>query len=217
MTMIQFISTQSKINRFLLTLIPIIAIGIYCDMKKSQSRSDQSLQQQISITRTQRESLIKSYKTNSELNQQITKTEVDYRKSLRDTIIYLNPKLDSNIITEYVDGIHAASIKWNIPFNLIACIIMRESGFDKYAISSKGAKGCMQIMMGVHSDKLEERNLSEDGALTISHNIDIGCEILFRYLKPDNNIFTALKRYVGGSHDTYATDILTLYIQTEMN
>lgn len=77
---------------------------------------------------------------------------------------------------------------------LVLSLIHVESMFDKYAISSVGARGLMQVMpfwksiIGKPSDNL----------LDITTNIRYGCAILNRYLKREEERLTeGLARYNG--------------------
>ena len=77
---------------------------------------------------------------------------------------------------------------------LILALINVESNFDRFAISSAGAQGLMQIM----PFWLDEIGQPEDNLMDIRTNIRFGCTILSHYLKREKgNMYRALARYNG--------------------
>jgi soluble lytic murein transglycosylase-like protein len=77
---------------------------------------------------------------------------------------------------------------------LILAVINVESNFDRFAISSAGALGLMQIM----PFWLDEIGQPEDNLMDIRTNIRFGCTILSHYLKREKgNLYRALARYNG--------------------
>ena len=77
---------------------------------------------------------------------------------------------------------------------LVLAVIHVESNYDRFAISSAGARGLMQIM----PFWLEEIGHPEDNLFHIKTNIRFGCTILSYYLKRENgNLYRALARYNG--------------------
>jgi len=80
--------------------------------------------------------------------------------------------------------------------NLIMGLIEIESNFKRYAVSSKGAYGLMQINYNVWKD---EYNLNPERIFDIEYNIDIGMKILKRYLKvAKGDLMQALHLYNNG-------------------
>jgi soluble lytic murein transglycosylase-like protein len=82
---------------------------------------------------------------------------------------------------------------------LILALINVESNFDRFAISSAGAQGLMQIM----PFWLDEIGQPDDNLMDIRTNIRFGCTILSHYLKREKgNMRRALARYNGsvGKH-----------------
>ncbi len=77
---------------------------------------------------------------------------------------------------------------------LVLGLVQVESGFRKYAISSVGARGLMQVMpFWVRSIGAADHNLFE-----LTTNLRYGCTILRHYLDSENgNLFMALGRYNG--------------------
>jgi soluble lytic murein transglycosylase-like protein len=77
---------------------------------------------------------------------------------------------------------------------LVLAVINVESNFDRFAISSVGAQGLMQIM----PFWLDEIGQPEDNLMDIRTNIRFGCTILRHYLKREKgNMYRALARYNG--------------------
>mgnify|MGYP001549779018 FL=1 len=77
---------------------------------------------------------------------------------------------------------------------LVLAVINVESNFDRFAISSAGAQGLMQIM----PFWLDEIGQPEDNLMDIRTNIRFGCTILSHYLKREKgNMYRALARYNG--------------------
>ena len=76
-------------------------------------------------------------------------------------VLYVKGKADkiNNSIVEnkYDEIIREASLKYDVPFQLLKAIIKVESGFDSKAVSKKGAIGLMQIMPENNKD-LNVRN-----------------------------------------------------------
>jgi len=86
------------------------------------------------------------------------------------------------------------SIRAGLDPQLVLSLITVESRFNKYAISSAGARGIMQVMpfwqrqIGAHDQDL----------LNLQTNIRFGCTILRHYLQLEHgDMFMALGRYNG--------------------
>ncbi len=91
-------------------------------------------------------------------------------------------------------NVHYEATRADLSPELILAIIDTESNFEKYAISSVGARGLMQIM----PFWLNEIGRPDDDLFDIKTNIRMGCTILKHYLnKEDGNLSRALGRYNG--------------------
>lgn len=78
--------------------------------------------------------------------------------------------------------------------DLVLAVIRVESNFRKYAISSAGARGYMQIMI-IWADIVGEPS---SDLFNVKTNLRLGCAILRSYLdKEHGNIHRALARYNG--------------------
>jgi soluble lytic murein transglycosylase-like protein len=81
-----------------------------------------------------------------------------------------------------------------LPPGLVMAVIHVESRFDRYAVSSAGAVGLMQVMPFWP----EELGMKRHELIRIPQNIRMGCAILRFYLKKErNNVQKALARYNG--------------------
>lgn len=84
------------------------------------------------------------------------KAKLNQKPTIPDGIISASPSfrepeardalVDSNHQTAYDIFIAQLSKKYKVDFHLIKAIIQTESGFNPYAVSSKGARGLMQLM-----------------------------------------------------------------------
>ena len=95
---------------------------------------------------------------------------------------------------QILEQVHCESKRLDLPPQLVMAVIDVESRFNRWAISSAGAVGLMQVMpfwpeqLGMHKNQLVE----------ISHNIRMGCTILKYYLNKEKGDYArALRRYNG--------------------
>ena len=91
-------------------------------------------------------------------------------------------------------SVHYEATRAGLDPQLVLGLIQVESGFKKYAVSSAGARGLMQVMpfwvrqIGVKSDNLFD----------MRKNIRYGCTILRHYLDIEKgDLYRALGRYNG--------------------
>ena len=95
---------------------------------------------------------------------------------------------------DLLDSVYYEATRAGLDPQLVLGLIQVESGFRKYAVSSAGARGYMQIMpfwidvIGRPADNLFHRRT----------NLRYGCTILRHYLDiEEGNLFRALGRYNG--------------------
>ncbi len=104
---------------------------------------------------------------------------------------------------KYQETIIKYSNEYNLDPVLVTSIIWVESKFDTKAISSKGAKGLMQIASitgNWASRELKIEDYTESLLYEPDINIKIGCWYLDRLRKEfRNNIYLVLAAYNGGS------------------
>ncbi|MFV1972586.1 MAG: lytic transglycosylase domain-containing protein [Thiohalobacterales bacterium] len=90
--------------------------------------------------------------------------------------------------------VHYEARRAQLQPELVLAIINIESNYDRFAISSAGARGLMQIM----PFWLDEIGHPEDNLFHITTNIRFGCTILSYYLKRESgDMYRALARYNG--------------------
>jgi soluble lytic murein transglycosylase-like protein len=90
--------------------------------------------------------------------------------------------------------VHYEATRAGLDPELVLALINVESNFDRFAISSAGARGLMQIM----PFWLNEIGRPDDNLFNISTNLRFGCTILGIYLKREKgNMYQALARYNG--------------------
>ena len=93
-----------------------------------------------------------------------------------------------------------------LPPGLVMALIHVESRFDRYAVSSAGAVGLMQVMPFWP----EQLGMKRHELTHIPQNIRMGCAILRFYLRKERNSVTrALARYNGSvGRRTYSTLVM---------
>ena len=95
---------------------------------------------------------------------------------------------------EFLRILHAEARRARIPPELALAVIEVESRFDRFAISSAGAQGYMQIM----PFWLKEIAGPEENLFHARTNLRMGCTILRYYLdKERGSLVPALARYNG--------------------
>ncbi len=104
-------------------------------------------------------------------------------------------KPDELVRTEFLNTVCYEAKRAGLEPSLVLGLIQVESGFRKFAISSVGARGYMQIM------PFWSRTIGNGDASSLFHmqtNIRFGCVILRHYLdREKGNLFMALGRYNG--------------------
>ena len=95
---------------------------------------------------------------------------------------------------ELLRDIHAAAAQAELPPELVLSVIEVESHFDRFAVSSAGAQGMMQVMP-FWKDEIGR----PDDNLTLNQtNLAYGCRILQFYLQRERGkLHKALARYNG--------------------
>jgi len=89
---------------------------------------------------------------------------------------------------------------------IVLSVIEIESSFNRFAVSSAGARGLMQIM----PFWIKEIGHPRDNLFHPATNLWYGCYILRHYLdRSDGNLGMALRRYNGGGDDRYSNKVLT--------
>jgi len=95
---------------------------------------------------------------------------------------------------DFLRTVHYEATRAGLDPQLVLGLIQVESGFKKYAVSSVGARGFMQVMpFWVRSIGTSDQNLFH-----LRINLRYGCTILRYYLDIENgDLYRALGRYNG--------------------
>lgn len=95
---------------------------------------------------------------------------------------------------EFLRAVHYEATRAGLDPQLVLGLIQVESGFKKYAVSSAGARGFMQVMP--FWVKIIGR--SDDNLFHLRTNLRYGCTILRHYLDLEQgDLYRALGRYNG--------------------
>jgi len=95
---------------------------------------------------------------------------------------------------QFLKNVHYEAKRADLPPELVLSVIHVESAFNRWAISSVGAQGLMQVM----PFWLKEIGHDGDSLFDIKTNLRFGCTILRHYLdREKGNLTRALARYNG--------------------
>ena len=104
-------------------------------------------------------------------------------------------KTEAQIRIEFLETVWYEAKRAGLEPSLVLGLIQVESGFRKYAISTAGARGYMQVM------PFWTRSIGDGNAAGLFHmqtNLRFGCVILRHYLdREKGDLFLALGRYNG--------------------
>jgi soluble lytic murein transglycosylase-like protein len=104
---------------------------------------------------------------------------------------------------EILQHVHQEAMRAELPPELVLAVIDIESAFDRYAISSAGARGLMQVM----PFWLNELDQPDGNLFDIQTNLRFGCTILRYYLDMEGGELTpALARYNGSTGKTWYSE-----------
>ncbi|HEY5603947.1 MAG TPA: lytic transglycosylase domain-containing protein [Gammaproteobacteria bacterium] len=107
-------------------------------------------------------------------------------------LIHYIPEAETRI--QFLKNVHYEAKRANLPPELVLSVIHVESAFNRWAISSVGAQGFMQIM----PFWLKEIGREGDSLFDMKTNLRFGCTILRHYLDREKGDLTrALARYNG--------------------
>ena len=104
-------------------------------------------------------------------------------------------KTETQIRIEFLETVWYEAKRAGLEPSLVLGLVQVESGFRKYAISTAGARGYMQVM------PFWTRSIGDGNASSLFHmqsNLRFGCVILRHYLDRERgDLFLALGRYNG--------------------
>jgi soluble lytic murein transglycosylase-like protein len=110
---------------------------------------------------------------------------------------------------DFLRTVHYEATRAGLEPEMVLGLIQVESGFKKYAVSSVGARGYMQVMpFWTKSIGLPEHNLFH-----LRLNLRYGCTILRHYLDIERgNLYRALGRYNGSlGQSAYPQSVLNAW------
>ncbi len=127
--------------------------------------------------------------------------------------------LSSNVKVSKADAkeIVAAITKWSQEFKLdpklLLAIARQESNFNKYAISTSGAYGVMQVIPVWHKQKIIDAHaaLGNPEIFNINTNVYLGARVFSDCIKRHKNVTRSLECYYGKSDTGYAKEVLAHY------
>jgi soluble lytic murein transglycosylase-like protein len=113
---------------------------------------------------------------------------------------------DSREREQILHHVHCEAKRVDIPPELVLAVMDVESRFDRYAVSSAGAIGLMQVMPFWP----RELGMTNDQLVRIDDNVRMGTTILGYYLRKERgNYQRALQRYNGSlGRPTYSDLVL---------
>jgi len=95
---------------------------------------------------------------------------------------------------EFLRAVHYEATRAGLDPQLVLGLIQVESGFKKYAVSTAGARGFMQVM----PFWIKVIGRSDDNLFHLRTNLRFGCTILRHYLDIEQgDLYRALGRYNG--------------------
>ena len=115
---------------------------------------------------------------------------------------------------ELLATVHYEAVRAGLDPQIMLGVIYHESGFKKYAISTAGARGYMQVMpFWTRLIGTPEQNLFH-----LRTNLRYGCTILHHYLSLENgDVYRALGRYNGSlGRPEYPTAVMTAALRYRM-
>jgi soluble lytic murein transglycosylase-like protein len=114
-------------------------------------------------------------------------------------VAYMEPRLgryvkDQRERDQILHHVHCEARRVDIPPEIVLAVMDVESRFDRYAVSSAGAVGLMQVMPFWP----RELGMSNEQLIRIGDNVRMGTTILGYYLRKERgNYQRALQRYNG--------------------
>ena len=111
---------------------------------------------------------------------------------------------------EIAEVVRVTANDYDVNPNIIAAIIVHESGVRPRAVSKGGDYGLMQVRWRVHRKTYSEIRQSAAQLFEPSVNIRIGTDIFARYYKQKKTLRGALLRYSGGNN-AYTRKVLNTF------
>lgn len=112
-------------------------------------------------------------------------------------IISAKPMIKLMYKTDYSEYVEKYAKEYNVDKYLIYAVIKNESKFNNEAISSKNAKGLMQIMEETGEEMANKLNV-DNSLYDEERNIQLGVFYLYELLQRYNNELLAIAAYNAG-------------------
>jgi soluble lytic murein transglycosylase-like protein len=132
-------------------------------------------------------------------DQAVVATSIESDEAMRQWILAMSARLrhkipDSIARVDFLRTVYYESARAGLDPQLVLSVISVESNFRKYAVSTAGARGFMQVMpFWIDLIGAQDHNLFH-----LRTNLRYGCLILRHYLDIERgNLFRALGRYNG--------------------
>lgn len=122
-----------------------------------------------------------------------------------------NPRVSSVVASEIAKNVLTFCKQNYVPPSLAVGVMEVESSYNPMAVSSKKAKGLMQVFDSAWKGKIDD----ESDLFEIDQNIRIGCEILNEFLQ-DKTIHQTLFAYLGEKNTDYVEKILSVAMSFEI-
>ncbi|MCC7080695.1 MAG: transglycosylase SLT domain-containing protein [Burkholderiales bacterium] len=132
-------------------------------------------------------------------DQAVEGSSFQSREQARSWILAMSPRLrtklpDSVVRIDFLRTVHYEATRAGLDPQLVLAVIQVESNFRKYAVSTAGARGYMQVM----PFWLDLIGTPEHNLFHLRTNLRYGCLILRHYLDIERgNLTRALGRYNG--------------------
>ncbi|MCP4412331.1 MAG: lytic transglycosylase domain-containing protein [Gammaproteobacteria bacterium] len=162
--------------------------------KAEQQMPDDDFKQQF------RQAIVNADQFEDRFAAQVWLTDMNYRLSQRAAHIPKDERL------ELLALVHKEASRNQLNPQMVLSLIQVESNFDRFALSSAGAKGLMQVM----PFWIDIIGREQDNLFDIATNLRYGCAILKIYMKREKQeIITALARYHGSyPRDYYSRKVI---------
>lgn len=155
------------------------------------------------------EPAIAGYSKEEKLPDGVAEIKTEYGYVLN--ILRLKPTLDPAVANEIGKAVYTASLKYDIPGELIIAIMLKESSFNITAVSKANCLGLMQVNPATWKEEMTKRGLTKTTVFHIHNNVDLGTWIFQQYYHNSMSVQKALVSYLGALDTKYVLDILDTY------
>ncbi len=183
LNMIRVLSVFVRINPWIKALVFLLPIAAHAGAQRYEPLSA-SVRAMLSKTVSDRAAPRLAFASETEAHAWLA----DMSRRLEKRIPDKGTRLD------LLKTIHYEATRAGLDPQLVLGLIQVESGFKKYAVSTAGARGLMQVM----PFWVKEIGSAEHNLFHLRINLRYGCTILRHYLDIEKgNLFRALGRYNG--------------------